>query len=138
MRLRSTFLALGLSGACIALAGVLPAGAAPPNRWNWPKAVTSGVPVAVSSITACPTPPTPGDPVLVQINLAYSSGGGSGQILPANSDGTWAGTVTFNFSGSFSGASANATMSAECEDFNGSTGVPYAQYQVRHTRVTPA
>jgi hypothetical protein len=53
-------------------------------------------------------------------------------VLAANPDGSWSGDVTFSFSGV---NIRQTTISAECLDFNGITGVPYAQYQVRHTQI---
>ena len=100
--------------------------------WMSPAKITSGVPVRVASIAPCPPAPTPGDTVLVQVNLSFGSGGGSGQVLAANPDGSWSGNVTFFFSGV---DIRQTTISAECVDFNGIFGVPYAQYQVRHTQV---
>jgi hypothetical protein len=97
-----------------------------------PAKVTSGVPVHVASIRACPAVPTPGDTVLVQVNLSFGAGGGSGQILPANADGSWSGDVTFLFSGV---TIRQTTISAECLDFTGFSATPYAQYQVRPTQV---
>jgi hypothetical protein len=100
--------------------------------WRSPAKVTSGVPVRVGSIASCPAVPTPGDSVLVQIHLSFGPGGGSDQVLAANPDGSWSGTVTFFFSDV---NIRHTTMSAECLDFNGNTGVPYTQYMVRHTQI---
>jgi hypothetical protein len=100
--------------------------------WRSPAKVVSGVPVRVASIASCPEVPTPGDSVLVQVNLSFGPAGGSGQVLTANPDGSWSGNVTFSFSGV---NLRQTTISAECLDFNGITGVPYAQYQVRHTQI---
>jgi hypothetical protein len=111
----------------------LPAGAAMPGLpWRSPAKITSGVSVQVASIRPCPAVPTPGDTVLVQINLSFGPGGGSGQVLAANPDGSWSGAVTFFFSGV---NLRHTTISAECLGFNGITGVSYAQYMVRHTQV---
>jgi hypothetical protein len=100
--------------------------------WRSPNKITSGVPVRVASIASCPAAPTPGDSVLVQINLSFGPGGGSGEVVAANPNGSWSGTVTFFFSGV---NIRHTTISAECLDFNGTTGVPYAQYKVRHTQI---
>jgi hypothetical protein len=100
--------------------------------WSSPAKVTSGVPFHVASIASCPAVPTPGDSVLVQINLSFGPGGGSGDVLAAHPDGSWSGTFTFFFSGV---NLRQTTISAECLDFNGTTAVPYAQYMVRHTQV---
>jgi hypothetical protein len=100
--------------------------------WMSPAKVTSGAPVHVASIAHCPPVPTPGDTVLVQVNLSFGAGGGSGQILAANPDGSWSGDVTFVFSDV---AIRQTTVTAECMDFTGVTAVPYAQYQVRHTQI---
>src|SRR6476659_5547271 len=67
--------------------------------WSSPPKVTSGVPFHVASITSCPAVPTPGDSVLVQIDLSFGPGGGSGNVLAAEPDGSWSGTLTFFFSG---------------------------------------
>jgi hypothetical protein len=99
--------------------------------WMSPAKITSGVPVQVASIAPCPPAPTPGDSVLVQVTLSFGSGGSASQVLAANPDGSWSGSVTF-----FSGVSIRqTTISAECVDFNGIFGVPYAQYHMRHTQV---
>jgi hypothetical protein len=127
-----------IGGAAVAAALVigssLPASAA--GRfglpWSSPSKITSSVPFQVASIASCPAVPTPGDSVLVQISLSFGSGGGSGDVLAANSDGSWSGTFTFLFSGV---DIRQTTISAECLDFDGVTGVPYAQYQVRHTQI---
>jgi hypothetical protein len=108
------------------------AGGRPGLPWRSPAKVTSGVSVQVASVARCPAVPTPGDSVLVQINLSFGPGGGSGQLLAANPDGSWSGTVTFFFSGL---NVRHTTISAECLDFNGITGVPYAQYLVRRTQI---
>jgi hypothetical protein len=100
--------------------------------WRSPNKITSGVPVEVASIASCPAVPTPGDSVLVQITLSFGPGGSSAQVLAATTDGSWSGTVTFSFSGV---NIRHTTISAECLDFNGITGVPYAQYMVRHTQI---
>ena len=100
--------------------------------WSSPAKVTSGVPFDVASIASCPAAPTPGDTVLVQINLSFGPGGGAGDVLAAQPDGSWSGTFTFFFSGV---TLRQTTISAECLDFNGITGVPYAQYIVRHVQV---
>jgi hypothetical protein len=128
-----------IGGAAVAAALVvgsssIPAWAAgtPGLPWRSPAKVTSGVPVRVASIASCPAVPTPGDSVLVQINLSFGPGGGSGQVLAANPDGSWSGTVTFFFSDV---NIRHTTISAECLDFNGITGVAYAQHMVRHTQL---
>jgi hypothetical protein len=110
---------------------VFPTAASAPLRWDSPNQVTSGVPVTVSSITSCPPPPTPGDTVLVEISLAFPSGGTSSEILTANADGSWSGAVNFHFSG----VSGKATFFADCQDFIGVTGVVYAQYQTHHAKI---
>lgn len=100
--------------------------------WRSPAKITSGVPFDVASIAPCPAVPTPGDTVLVQVNLSFGSGGGAGNVLATNPDGSWSGTLTFNFSGV---GVRQTTISAECLDFNGITATPYAQYMVRHTQI---
>lgn len=83
------------------------------------------MPFSVASLDPCPAVPTPGDTVLVEIDLAFAGGvGGSGQLLSTNADGSWSGSVTFNFSG----VGRKATISAQCLDFNGLSTAPYAQY----------
>jgi hypothetical protein len=100
--------------------------------WRSPNKITSDVPFAVASIARCPAVPTPGDTVLVQVFLSFGSGGGSGDVLAANPDGSWAGSLTFSFSGV---DIRHTTISAECLDFNGVSATPYAQYMTRHTQV---
>jgi hypothetical protein len=100
--------------------------------WRSPAKITSGVPFHVASIAACPPVPTPGDSVLVEIDLSFGPGGGSGDVIAAQPNGSWSGTLTFFFDGV---SVRQTTISAECLDFNGVTGVPYAQYMVRHTQV---
>jgi hypothetical protein len=102
--------------------------------WHGPNKIASGVPVAVASNASCPAVPTPGDKVLVEITLAFGPGGGSTQIVTANPDGSWAGNVTFAFSVS---GIRQTSISATCLDFNGITGVPYAQYMSRPTQISP-
>jgi hypothetical protein len=121
---RTTVGALGLAGTLVALAGALPAAAAAPLRWDSPKHVSSGVPVVVSSITPCPPPPTSGVSVTIGFGLLFPAGGGVFESLPASSDGTWSGSVTFGFS-----VSGKASLIATCSYYNGVTGVAYAQYK---------
>ncbi|HWE57480.1 MAG TPA: hypothetical protein VG435_18380 [Acidimicrobiales bacterium] len=110
----------------IAMAGAAPAFASGSSlKWTHPDLVTSGVPVPVASLDNCPPPPTAGDSILVQVNLVFT-GGGSGQVLPANPDGSWSGSVTFNFPGV---TSKHVTINAECTDFTGFSATPYAQYK---------
>src|SRR5215469_13670693 len=93
--------ACSTGAALLGLVSAPSAWASSPNHlpWSSPTRVASGIPVNVASIAPCPAPPTAGDQVLVQVNLSFGPGGGSGQILTANSDGSWSGQVTFNFSG---------------------------------------
>jgi len=130
---RSAVWVSALAGSLVLCIG-LPATASPPLRWNSPFEVTSGVPVTVSSIIPCPPAPTASDPVLVEIDLMFPQGGGSGQILTANPDGSWSGAVTFVFYG----VSGKATLSADCREFTGVTGVVYVHYQTRHVRIFPS
>ena len=109
-------------------AGPVPSG----MPWHSPNKVTSGVPAHVASIATCPAPPKAGDSVLVQVFLSFGQSGGSGQILPANADGSWAGDAVFNFSGV---PIRQTAITATCLDFTGVTGIPYAQYRTRHTQV---
>jgi hypothetical protein len=104
------------------LLSALPTSAAAPMRFSSPHVITSGMPVSVASITPCPAPPTTGS-VIVQVSLSFPSGG-SGQVLSTASDGSWSGSITFNFAG----VPSRGTISATCDVFNG-TGVPYAQYK---------
>lgn len=99
--------------------------------WRSPDSVISGQPVAVSSVRPCPAPPNAGDRVLVQITLLFAGGGGSAQLLTANSDGSWSGSVIFNFSG----APASGTLNAECQDLTSNTGVTYASYKPHSVNV---
>ncbi len=100
--------------------------------WHSPNEIVSGVPVEVSSIAPCPPVPTPGDKVLVGIGLSFGPGGSGSEVLPANPDGSWAGDVTFNFTVP---GLRHTTVSATCLDFNGVTGVAYANYKTRHTQI---
>jgi hypothetical protein len=109
--------------------GVLSAAASTPLQWNSPNEVTSGAPVPVSSVNPCPPPP-PGDTVIVAFFLAFPGGGGVGEVLNANANGSWSGNVTFNFSG----VSGKALLSATCQNFNGVTGVNSARYQPHRVR----
>ena len=113
-------------------ASSIPAGATPGLPWMSPPKVTSGVPVQVASIAPCPPVPTPGDTVLVQINLSFGPGGSGGQVLVANPDGSWSGDVTFFFSDV---NLRQTTISAQCLDFTGFSATPYADYMVRHTQI---
>ena len=97
----------------------------PGLQWKAPATVTSGSPVAVASINKCPAVPTPGDTMLVQVTLDFTGGGGSGQLLTPAANGSWSGSVTFNFSG----VTGSATLTASCQDFNGVTASPYANYR---------
>ena len=123
----AAFVLVGGSAAWATNAGHLP--------WSSPAKVASGVPVSVASITPCPTPPNPGDEVLVGIFLSFGPAGGSGQILGANPDGSWSGQVTFFFSGV---SLRVAQISASCIDFTGVTGIPYAQYETHRTLLSPS
>jgi hypothetical protein len=124
--------AVVVAAALVVASTVVPAWAESPGLpWMSPAKVTSGVPFQVASIARCPAVPTPGDSILVQVNLSFG-GGGSGDIVQANPDGSWSGTLTFDFSGV---NIRQTTISAECQDFNGITGVSYAQYMVHHTQI---
>jgi hypothetical protein len=100
--------------------------------WRSPNKVLNGVPVRVRSIRTCPPVPTAGDTALVQVSLSFGAAGGSSQIVSVNPDGSWAGTITFTFSGV---TLRHTKITAECLDFNGVTGVPYARYMTRPTQV---
>lgn len=100
--------------------------------WMSPARVTNGVPFHVASIARCPAVPTPGDSVLVQITLSFGPEGSASDVLAANADGSWSGTFTFFFSGV---DIRQTTISAACLDFDGSSGVPYANYLVRHAQI---
>lgn len=115
-----------------ALGGALPASAAgsPPLPWSSPNKVTSGVPFDVSSIAPCPPLPTAGDQLLVGIEVTFT-GGGLGNVISANPDGSWSGALSFNFTGT----PRQATISADCEDFNGVFATSYAQYQAHHVQL---
>jgi len=104
----------------------------PALPWKSPATVTSGVPFHVASIARCPAVPTPGDSVLVEIFLSFGPGGGSGDVLVANPDGSWSGTFTFFFSGV---NIRQTTITATCLDFDGSSVQPYANYMSRHTQI---
>jgi hypothetical protein len=122
-----------ITAALVVGSSAIPAWADMPGLpWKSPAKVVSGVPVQVASIVSCPGVPTPGDSILVQITLSFGPGAGSGEVLSANPDGSWSGNVTFFFSGV---NIRQTTITAECLDFDGITGVPYAQYRVHHTQI---
>ena len=133
-----TFIVASAIASVLAVAAGTGTGWAAPGQelpWNSPNKVTSGVAVHVASIKPCPPPPHPGDQVLVQIFLVLDpAGGGSGQIVTARPDGSWAGNVRFFFS---TAASRHTRITATCLDFTGFTGIPYASYQSRPTQVFP-
>jgi hypothetical protein len=114
------------------LGGALPAAAAGsmPLRWDSPNKVTSGRPFDVTSIAPCPPLPNPGDQLLVGIGITFT-GGSMGDVLSANPDGSWSGTLTFTFTS----APRQASFSADCEDFNGIFATSYAQYQTHHVQL---
>jgi hypothetical protein len=122
----------GLSGLLSAVAGGLPAWATNPSQlpWHSPHAIVSGTPFDVASIAPCPPVPTPGDQLLVGITVTFT-GGGMGNVLSANPDGSWSGQLTFTFSG----APRQAGITADCEDFNGVFATTYAEYQTHHTQL---
>lgn len=92
-------------------------------KWNFPQSVTSGQAVQVASIQRCPAPPTPGDRVVVQITITFT-GGGMGQILSTSPNRSWSGNVTFTFSN----VPSSGTITAACQDYNGISATPYANY----------
>jgi hypothetical protein len=112
--------------------GALPASAAGsrPLPWHHPNKVTSGQPFDLSSIAACPPLPNPGDQLLVGVLITFT-GGGMGNVLGANSDGSWSGPLTFTFTGT----PRHASISADCEDYNGVFATPYASYQTHHVQL---
>jgi hypothetical protein len=130
--LRRYIATAGLGVTLVALAGA-PTVSASGGLLHWvsPKTITSGTAFHVASIDPCPPVPTAGDSVLVQIFLSFGSGGGSGNVLSANPDGSWSGDLTFTFSG----VGRSGQLSATCLDFNGVTGRPYAQYTTRHVKL---
>jgi hypothetical protein len=129
--LRRHLIAAGLGAAALAVATAPPALAGGGLRWSSPRTVTSGTPVAVASVDACPPLPNPGDTLLIQVNLLFSGGGGSGQVLSGNSDGSWSGSVTF----SFTNAGSRADLTASCLDYNGTGATAYAQYASHHVKL---
>jgi len=132
MRLSKWIGAIALTATLMVAGSAIPASASAPGLpWKSPAKITSGVAFDVASIAPCPAAPTLGDTVLVQITLSFG-GGASGNVLAANSDGSWSGSLTFFFSGV---DIRQTTISAECLDFNGVSAVPYAQYLVRHTQI---
>jgi hypothetical protein len=128
---RPVLVASGVASALALGLGTLPATASTPLQWNSPNRVMSGVPVPVSSIDACPLPPA-GDIGLVQVTLEFQPGGAESQILDANPNGSWSGSVTFTFSG----VSGNSRLVATCQNFNGVTGVVSARYAPHRVRIS--
>jgi len=134
--LRVTMRAASIVAALVVLSGTSAVGAAAGShglRWHSPRKVTSGVPIAVASIQSCPPVPTPGDTTLVQVQLNYY-GGSSASIVGPNPDGTWAADITLPLFGAITGPT---TLSANCVDFTGHSGTPYANYMTRRVRVVP-
>jgi hypothetical protein len=131
--LRRLIAAAGLGTALVALASQPTVLAAGTLRWSAPLTITSGVPAHVASIDPCPPVPTPGDSTLVQITVLFPTGGGMGQVFPANADGSWSSDVTFTFVG----APPVGTISAECDDFTGHSATPYAEYQTDPVVLVP-
>lgn len=131
MRVMRSVALTGLTSSLVVLAAAVPAWAAsPPLPWHSPDMVTSGVPFTVASIAPCPPLPTAGDTLLVGIAVTFP-GGAIGNVLGANPDGSWSGDLTFTFSGT----PRQASISADCEDFNGVFATTYAQYQTHHTQL---
>ena len=127
MRVVRTVVVAGLAGPVLALTGALPASAAPPLRWQSPATITSDVPFTVASISPCPPDPIAGDVSMAEVFVAFPQGGGIGDALTLDPDGSWSGQLTF----SFSNAPREATFSASCVDVT-LGGQPYAQYQTHH------
>jgi hypothetical protein len=98
--------------------------------WHSPNRITSGVPFQVSSIKPCPALPTPGDTLFIGVTATFT-GGGIGNVIPAEPGQPWSGQLTFNFSGT----PRQATISADCEDFNGVFATTYASYQLHHVQL---
>jgi hypothetical protein len=134
MKLRKLTGALAVAGSLMVFGTTVPAWAAGPSAlpWRSPTMITNGVPVYVASIASCPPVPTSGDTVLVQVTLSFGPGGGEGQILSANPDGSWSGDVTFSFEDV---NLRQTTISAECLDYTGYSATPYAQYLNHHTQI---
>ena len=66
--------------------------------------------------------------MLVLVSLGQ---GAVNELLSANNDGSWAGDVTF----SFSGLPSHTTITATCRDFFGVGSNPYAYYQTHDVQV---
>jgi hypothetical protein len=121
----------GIVGALSAVTGAVPAWAAAARlQWHSPPVITSGQPFQVSSIQSCPALPNPGDQLLIGITVTFP-GGAIGNVLPGNADGSWSGSVTF----SFIDTPPRASLSADCEDFDGVSATSYATYQARTVRL---
>jgi hypothetical protein len=133
--LRVTMKATSVVAAMVLLWSASVAGAATGSHalpWHSPRKVTSGVPIAVTSIRPCPPVPTPGDTTLVQVQLNFN-GGDVATTIGSNPDGSWAANITFTFRA----ITGPTSLSAYCVDFNGHGGKPYADYRARPVRVVP-
>jgi hypothetical protein len=103
----------------------------PPSglRWTSPAAIFDGVPGQYASINPCPTTRPDGSPIQgtleVQVTLLFSTGGGIGQLVATNPDGSWSATLTWNTSGT---VDPNATLRASCQDV-GVTGFIVGEYK---------
>jgi hypothetical protein len=132
MRLIKSAFWAGLAASLVTAAGAMPAWGAgtPPLPWRSPPKVTSGVPFQMASIKPCPPLPTPGDQLLVGISITFP-GGGLGNVLNANPDGSWSGDLSFTFSNT----PRQARISADCQDYNGVSATTYAPYQTHHIQL---
>jgi hypothetical protein len=106
-------------------------------RWTSPSVIVNGVPGQYASISPCPTTRPDGSPLQgtleVQVTLVFSGGGGIGQLVATNPDGSWAASLTFNTNGT---VDPNATLTASCQDVT-FTGFIVGQYKDHAVSVNP-
>jgi hypothetical protein len=107
-------------------------------QWRAPSVIVDNVPGSYSSVQKCPTTRPDGSPLqgnlMVQVTLLLSSGGGAGQLVAANPDGSWSATLSWNMSGT---VDPNATITASCQDVT-FTGTILGNYRTFAVSLNPA